>query len=31
MRFVVEPGAVKVMVGSSSEDLIEATFEIEKP
>lgn len=31
MRFVVEPGAVKVMVGSSSEDLIDATFEIEKP
>jgi beta-glucosidase len=31
MKFVVEPGAVKVMVGSSSEDLIEATFEIEKP
>ena len=31
MRFVVEPGAVKVMVGSSSEDLIETTFEIEKP
>jgi len=31
MRFVVEPGALKVMVGSSSEDLIDATFEIEKP
>lgn len=31
MRFVVEPGTVKVMVGSSSEDLIETTFEIEKP
>jgi beta-glucosidase len=31
MRFVVEPGAVKVMVGSSSEDLIDATFEIGKP
>ncbi|HEX4899869.1 MAG TPA: glycoside hydrolase family 3 N-terminal domain-containing protein, partial [Pyrinomonadaceae bacterium] len=31
MRFLVEPGAVKVMVGSSSEDLITAIFEIEKP
>jgi beta-glucosidase len=31
MRFLVEPGAVKVMVGSSSEDLIDTTFEIEKP
>ena len=31
MRFVVEPGAVKVMVGASSQNLIEATFEIEKP
>jgi beta-glucosidase len=29
MRFVVEPGEFKVMVGPSSEDLIEATFQIE--
>jgi beta-glucosidase len=31
MKFVVEPGEFKVMVGSSSEDIIAATFEIEKP
>jgi beta-glucosidase len=30
MRFTVEPGQFKVMVGASSEDLIEARFEIEK-
>jgi beta-glucosidase len=30
MRFTVEPGEFKVMVGSSSEDLLEASFEIEK-
>jgi beta-glucosidase len=30
MRFVVEPGEFKVMVGSNSEDLIEATFAVEK-
>ena len=30
MRFTVEPGDFKVMVGANSEDLIEATFEIEK-
>lgn len=29
MRFVVEPGEVRVMVGSNSEDLIAAKFEIE--
>jgi beta-glucosidase len=29
MRFVVEPGEFKVMVGSNSEDLIEAKFEVE--
>jgi beta-glucosidase len=28
MKFVVEPGQFKVMVGSNSEDLIEATFEV---
>jgi beta-glucosidase len=28
MRFTVEPGEFKVMVGPNSEDLIEATFEI---
>jgi beta-glucosidase len=28
MRFVVEPGEFKVMVGSSSEDLIETKFEV---
>jgi beta-glucosidase len=30
MRFTVEPGEVKVMVGANSEDLLEASFEIEK-
>jgi beta-glucosidase len=30
MRFVVEPGVFKVMVGSNSEDLTEATFAVEK-
>jgi beta-glucosidase len=30
MRFTVEPGEFKVMVGANSEDLIEATFEVEK-
>jgi beta-glucosidase len=30
MKFVVEPGEFKVMVGAHSEDLIEARFEIEK-
>jgi len=30
MHFTVEPGEFKVMVGSNSEDLLEATFEIEK-
>ena len=29
MRFVVEPGEFKVMVGPNSEDLIETTFEVE--
>ena len=28
MRYVVEPGEFRVMVGSSSEDLIEAKFEV---
>ncbi|HUS11011.1 MAG TPA: beta-glucosidase BglX [Pyrinomonadaceae bacterium] len=28
MRFVVEPGEFKVMVGSNSEDVIEASFEV---
>jgi beta-glucosidase len=28
MRFAVEPGEFKVMVGSNSEDLIEASFEV---
>lgn len=31
MRFTVEPGEFKVMVGANSENLTEATFEIEKP
>ncbi len=30
MRFAVEPGEFKVMVGANSEDLIEATFAVEK-
>ncbi|MGI8836512.1 MAG: glycoside hydrolase family 3 N-terminal domain-containing protein [Pyrinomonadaceae bacterium] len=30
MRFTVEPGKFKVMVGANSEDLIEATFEVER-
>jgi beta-glucosidase len=30
MRFTVEPGEFKVMVGANSEELFEATFEIEK-
>jgi len=30
MRFTVEPGEFKVMVGSSSEDLLEASFQVEK-
>jgi beta-glucosidase len=30
MRFTVEPGEFKVMVGPNSEDLLEAAFEIEK-
>ncbi|MDQ1639248.1 MAG: beta-glucosidase [Pyrinomonadaceae bacterium] len=30
MRFVVEPGDFKVMVGANSEDLIEGTFAVEK-
>jgi len=29
MRFTVEPGEIKVMVGANSEDLIEANFEVE--
>lgn len=29
MRFTVEPGEFKVMVGANSEDLIEATFEVD--
>ena len=29
MRFTVEPGEFKVMVGPNSEDLLEATFEIQ--
>ncbi|HBB89860.1 MAG TPA: glycosyl hydrolase [Blastocatellia bacterium] len=29
MRFVVEPGEFKVMVGANSDDLIEATFAVE--
>jgi hypothetical protein len=29
MRFVVEPGEFKVMVGPNSEDIIEAKFEVE--
>ncbi len=29
MRFTVEPGKFKVMVGANSEDLIEATFEVQ--
>jgi beta-glucosidase len=28
MRYVVEPGEFRVMVGSSSEDVIEANFEV---
>lgn len=31
MRFVVEPGEFRVMVGPNSQDLIEAKFEVEKP
>jgi beta-glucosidase len=31
MRFAVEPGEFKVMVGANSEDLKEATFVIEQP
>jgi len=31
MKFIVEPGEFKIMVGSSSEDFIEAKLEIEKP
>jgi beta-glucosidase len=31
MRFTVEPGEFKVMVGANSEDLVQATFEVEKP
>ncbi len=30
MRFLVEPGGFKVMVGPNSEDLIEGEFEVEK-
>ncbi|HEV7798277.1 MAG TPA: glycoside hydrolase family 3 N-terminal domain-containing protein [Pyrinomonadaceae bacterium] len=30
LRFTVEPGEVKVMVGANSEDVLEASFEIEK-
>jgi len=30
MRFTVEPGEFKVMVGANSEDLLEAAFEVEK-
>jgi len=30
LHFTVEPGEFKVMVGPNSEDLIEATFEVEK-
>jgi beta-glucosidase len=30
MRFTVEPGEFKVMVGANSEDLLEAKFEVEK-
>jgi beta-glucosidase len=29
MRFIVEPGEFKVMVGSNSDDLIEAKFAVE--
>jgi beta-glucosidase len=29
MRFVVEPGEFKVMVGSSSEDVVESKFVVE--
>jgi len=28
LKFVVEPGEFKVMVGSSSEDVIEKSFEV---
>ena len=31
MKFIVEPGEFKIMVGSSSEDFTEARFKIEKP
>jgi beta-glucosidase len=31
MRFTVEPGEFKVMVGANSEDLTEATFVVEQP
>jgi len=31
MRFTVEPGEFKVMVGANSEELLEAKLEIEKP
>jgi beta-glucosidase len=31
MRFAVEPGEFKVMVGANSEDLTEATFVVEQP
>src|SRR6185503_17723610 len=31
MRFVVEPGEFKVMVGSNSEDVIETRFEVVEP
>jgi beta-glucosidase len=31
MRFTVEPGEFMVMVGSNSEDLLEAKFEVQKP
>jgi hypothetical protein len=29
MRFTVEPGEFKVMVGANSEDTIEAKFDVE--
>jgi hypothetical protein len=28
MRFVVEPGEFRVMVGANSQDVIEKTFEV---
>jgi beta-glucosidase len=31
MRFVVEPGAFKVMVGPNSRDLVESSFDVVAP